>query len=78
LRKLFDLMQDHHDDLGRIITLENGKPLALGKGENAYAASFIEWFAGEAVRTYGEHIPSQFSNIRNVVIKQPVGVVYAA
>jgi len=68
-------MQDHHDDLGRIITLENGKPLALGKGENAYAASFIEWFAGEAVRTYGEHIPSQFSNIRNVVIKQPVGVV---
>ncbi|EGO02083.1 hypothetical protein SERLA73DRAFT_104368 [Serpula lacrymans var. lacrymans S7.3] len=75
LMKLYALMQENHDDLGRIITLENGKPLAEGKGENAYSSSFIEWYAEEAVRTYGEHIPSPFTNIRNVVIKQPVGVV---
>ncbi|KAL0573294.1 hypothetical protein V5O48_008657 [Marasmius crinis-equi] len=56
-------------------TLENGKPLAEAKGENTYSASFMEWFAEEAVRTYGEQIPSPFSNCRNVVIKQPVGVV---
>jgi len=75
LIKLFNLMKEHHDDLGRLITLENGKPLVEGKGENAYSASFIEWSAEEAVRTYGEHIPSPFPNTRNVVIKQPVGVV---
>lgn len=75
LMKLRNLMQEHHDDLSRIITLENGKTLVEGKGEIAYSSSFVEWFAEEAVRTYGEYIPSQFSNIRNVVIKQPVGVV---
>jgi len=75
LMKFYNLMRGHEDDLARIITLENGKTLAEAKGENAYSASFIEWFAEEAVRTYGEHIPSPFSNIRNVVIKQPVGVV---
>ncbi|PBK77126.1 succinate-semialdehyde dehydrogenase [Armillaria solidipes] len=75
LMKLFALMQEHHDDLGRIITLENGKPLAEGKGENTYSASFIEWYAEEAVRAYGEQIPSANSNVRNIVIKQPVGVV---
>jgi len=75
LMKLFALMQEHHDDLGRLITLENGKTLTEGKGENAYSASFIEWYAEEAVRTYGEQIPSPFKNVRNVVIKQPVGVV---
>ncbi|KAG6334096.1 hypothetical protein ID866_4988 [Astraeus odoratus] len=75
LMKLYSLFQEHHDDLGRIITLENGKTLVEGKGENAYSASFVEWYAEEAVRTYGEHIPSPFPNIRNVVIKQPVGVV---
>ncbi|KAI6024450.1 Aldehyde/histidinol dehydrogenase [Pisolithus marmoratus] len=91
LKHLYVLMQEHHDDLGKIITLENGKTFAEGKGENAYSASFIEWYgtsifssspcpsqalvAEEAVRTYGEHIPSPFPNIRNVVIKQPVGVV---
>ncbi|THV08128.1 succinic semialdehyde dehydrogenase [Dendrothele bispora CBS 962.96] len=75
LMKLYSLMQEHHEDLARIITLENGKTLAEGRGENAYSASFLEWFAGEAVRTYGEQIPSPLPNVRNVVIKQPVGVV---
>lgn len=75
LVKFYNLMREHEDDLARIITLENGKTLAEAKGENAYSASFLEWFAGEAVRTYGEHIPSPFSNTRNVVIKQPIGVV---
>lgn len=74
LRKLYQLMVDNNDDLGAIITLENGKPLAEGKGENAYSASFVEWFAGEALRTYGEVIPSPMLSIRNVVVKQPVGV----
>ncbi|KAJ7468460.1 succinic semialdehyde dehydrogenase [Mycena latifolia] len=75
LMKLFALMQEHHDDLGRLITLENGKTLTEGKGENVYSASFVEWFAEEAVRTYGEQIPSPFPNVRNVTIKQPIGVV---
>ncbi|KAI0254726.1 succinic semialdehyde dehydrogenase [Lactifluus subvellereus] len=73
LMKFHHLMKEHEDDLARIITLENGKTLAEAKGENTYSASFIEWFAEEAVRTYGEHIPSSFSGVRNVVIKQPVG-----
>lgn len=75
LLKFHALMQEHHDDLGRLITLENGKPLVEGKGENAYSASFLEWFAEEAVRTYGEHVPSPLPNTRNIVIKQPIGVV---
>ncbi|KAF9021104.1 succinate-semialdehyde dehydrogenase [Rhodocollybia butyracea] len=74
LMKLFALMREHHDDLGRLITLENGKTLTDGKGENTYSASFIEWYAEEAIRTYGEQIPSAFKNVRNVVIKQPVGI----
>ncbi|KZP03941.1 succinate-semialdehyde dehydrogenase [Athelia psychrophila] len=75
LMKMYALMIEHGDDLGRIITLENGKTLAEGKGENGYSASFLEWFAEEAVRTYGETIPSPFPAIRNVTIKQPIGVV---
>ncbi|KAK1229267.1 hypothetical protein PQX77_007689 [Marasmius sp. AFHP31] len=75
LMKFYALMKEHEDDLARLITLENGKTLTEAKGENVYSASFLEWFAEEAVRTYGEHIPSPFSNCRNVVIKQPVGVV---
>ncbi|EPS98769.1 hypothetical protein FOMPIDRAFT_1024502 [Fomitopsis schrenkii] len=75
LKKFYALMQEHTEDLARIITLENGKPLAEAKGEHAYSASFIEWFAEEAVRTYGEVVPSPFPHIRNVVIKQPIGVV---
>uniref|UniRef100_A0A182C3B8 succinate-semialdehyde dehydrogenase [NAD(P)(+)] n=1 Tax=Pholiota microspora TaxID=1538424 RepID=A0A182C3B8_PHOMI len=74
LIKFFRLMQEHHDDLGRLITLENGKPLAEGKGETAYSASFLE-VTEEAVRTYGEQIPSPIPGARNVVIKQPIGVV---
>ncbi|KAK0198537.1 succinate-semialdehyde dehydrogenase [Armillaria mellea] len=72
LMKLFALMQEHHDDLSRIITLENGKPLAEGKGENTYSASFIEWYAEEAVRGVRRFLPPS-SNVRNIVIKQPVG-----
>ncbi|KAJ3907047.1 succinic semialdehyde dehydrogenase [Lentinula edodes] len=75
LLKMYALMQQHHDDLGRLITLENGKTLTEGKGENTYSSSFIEWYAEEAIRTYGEQIPSAFKNVRNIVIKQPVGVV---
>ncbi|KAI0268223.1 succinic semialdehyde dehydrogenase [Gloeopeniophorella convolvens] len=75
MMKFYSLMKEHEDDLSRIITLENGKTLAEAKGENTYSASFIEWFAEEAVRTYGEQVPSAFSSIRNVVIKQPIGVV---
>ncbi|KAJ7058214.1 Aldehyde/histidinol dehydrogenase [Mycena amicta] len=72
LMKLFALMNEHHEDLGRLITLENGKTLTEGKGENTYSASFIE-VPEEAVRTYGEHIPSPLPGVRNVTIKQPVG-----
>ncbi|KAH9939375.1 succinic semialdehyde dehydrogenase [Epithele typhae] len=75
LIKLYALMKEHSDDLARMITLENGKPLAEAMGEHLYSASFIEWFAEEAVRTYGEQIPSPFPGVRNIVIKQPVGVV---
>ncbi|KAL0950178.1 hypothetical protein HGRIS_010171 [Hohenbuehelia grisea] len=75
LMKFFNLMQEHHEDLARIITLENGKPLAEAKAENTYSASFLEWFAEEAVRTYGEQLPCAFPGVRNVVIKQPIGVV---
>ncbi|EIM88353.1 succinic semialdehyde dehydrogenase [Stereum hirsutum FP-91666 SS1] len=73
--KFFNLMTENADDLARIITLENGKAFAEAKGENTYSASFIEWFAEEAVRTYGEHIPCAFPGVRNVTIQQPVGVV---
>ncbi|KAJ6463384.1 succinic semialdehyde dehydrogenase [Mycena sanguinolenta] len=75
LMKMFALMQEHHEDLARLITLENGKTLTEAKGENTYSASFLEWFAGEAVRTYGEHIPSAIPNVRNITIQQPIGVV---
>src|SRR3546814_16423963 len=62
------------DDLAVIMTTEQGKPLAESKGEIAYAASFIEWFAEEAKRVYGETIPSPWPDRRIVVLKQPVGV----
>ncbi|TFK25993.1 succinate-semialdehyde dehydrogenase [Coprinopsis marcescibilis] len=75
LIKFFQLMTQHHDDLSRLITLENGKTLAEAKVENSYSASFLEWFAEESVRTYGEQIPSANPSVRNVVIKQPIGVV---
>ncbi|GHB69631.1 NAD-dependent succinate-semialdehyde dehydrogenase [Psychrosphaera saromensis] len=75
LRNWFNLMMQHQDDLGRILTLEQGKPLAEAKGEIAYGASFIEWFAEEGKRVYGDTIPAPSSDKRIIVIKQPVGVV---
>lgn len=75
LRVWFNLMMQHKDDLGRILTLEQGKPLAEAKGEVAYGASFIEWFAEEGKRVYGDTIPAPSGDKRIVVIKQPVGVV---
>ena len=75
LRNWFNLMMEHQDDLGRILTLEQGKPLAEAKGEIAYGASFIEWFAEEGKRVYGDTIPAPSSDKRIIVIKQPVGVV---
>ncbi|HUP96793.1 MAG TPA: NADP-dependent succinate-semialdehyde dehydrogenase [Usitatibacter sp.] len=77
LRKWFDLMVAHADDLAQILTAEQGKPLAEAKGEILYGASFIEWFAEEAKRVYGDVIPSPTSDKRIVVIKQPIGVVAA-
>lgn len=77
LRKWFDLMVQHQEDLAKILTLEQGKPLAEAKGEIAYGASFIEWFAEEAKRVYGEMIPSPMADRRLMVIKQPIGVTAA-
>lgn len=77
LRKWFDLMMQHQEDLAHLLTLEQGKPLAEAKGEIAYGASFIEWFAEEGKRVYGDTIPSPSSDKRILVIKQPVGVVAA-
>lgn len=74
LRKWYELMMANADDLGLLMTTEQGKPLAEAKGEIAYAASFIEWFAEEAKRTYGDVIPQHQADKRLVVIKQPVGV----
>ncbi|MBW8184111.1 NAD-dependent succinate-semialdehyde dehydrogenase [Shewanella nanhaiensis] len=75
LRTWFNLMMAAQDDLGRILTLEQGKPLAEAKGEIAYGAAFIEWFAEEGKRVYGDTIPAPSGDKRIVVIKQPVGVV---
>jgi succinate-semialdehyde dehydrogenase/glutarate-semialdehyde dehydrogenase len=77
LRKWFDLMMAAQDDLARLMTLEQGKPLAEAKGEIAYGGSFIEWFAEEGKRIYGDTIPAHQGDKRIVVIKQPVGVVAA-
>jgi succinate-semialdehyde dehydrogenase / glutarate-semialdehyde dehydrogenase len=74
LRKWFELMMANQDDLGLIMTTEQGKPLAEAKGEIAYAASFIEWFAEEGKRIYGDVIPTVWPDRRLVVIKQPIGV----
>ena len=77
LRKLNDLMLANQDDLALIMTSEQGKPLAESKGAIAYAASFIEWFAEEARRVYGDTIPATSSDKRIIAIKQPVGVTAA-
>lgn len=73
LAKLFRLLQDNTDDIARLITLENGKPFAEAKGEAAYGSSFIEWYAGEAVRERGDVAANMFPGLRNVVIKQGIG-----
>jgi succinate-semialdehyde dehydrogenase/glutarate-semialdehyde dehydrogenase len=77
LMRWFALLQQHADDLARIMTAEQGKPLAEAKGEVAYAASFVEWFAEEARRVYGETIPTTDGNKRYLVLKQPIGVCAA-
>ena len=77
LRRWFELMIENQDDLGRLMTLEQGKPLAEAKGEIAYAASFIEWFAEEAKRVYGDVIPGHQPDKRLIVLKQPIGVTAA-
>ncbi|ECI9603265.1 TPA: NADP-dependent succinate-semialdehyde dehydrogenase [Salmonella enterica] len=77
LRRWFNLMMENQDDLARLMTLEQGKPLAEAKGEISYAASFIEWFAEEGKRIYGDTIPGHQADKRLIVIKQPVGVTAA-
>ncbi len=77
LRKWFDLMLENADDLAVLMTAEQGKPLAEAKGEIGYAASFIEWFAEEGKRIYGDTIPQHGPDKRIVVIKEPIGVVAA-
>ena len=77
LMKWFHLLHQHADDLARIMTAEQGKPLTEAKGEVGYGASFIEWFAEEARRVYGETVPSTDPSKRFLVIKQPIGVCAA-
>ncbi|MBH1986006.1 MAG: NAD-dependent succinate-semialdehyde dehydrogenase [Burkholderiales bacterium] len=77
LMKWFHLLMQHADDLARIMTAEQGKPLAEAKGEVGYGASFLEWFAEEGRRIYGETVPSTDPSKRFLVLKQPVGVCAA-
>jgi succinate-semialdehyde dehydrogenase/glutarate-semialdehyde dehydrogenase len=77
LRKLHDLLLANQDDLARLMTAEQGKPLAEARGEIAYSAGFLEWFGEEAKRVYGDVIPGHAKDRRIVVLKQPVGVVAA-
>src|ERR1700704_5086686 len=74
LRKWFDLMMANQEDLAQMLTAEQGKPLSEARGEIAYGASFIEWFAEEGKRAYGDTIPSPWADKRILVMKQPVGV----
>lgn len=77
IRRWYDLCMAHQEDLATLLTLEQGKPLKESRGEIAYGASFLEWFAEEAKRVYGDVIPAATSDRRIIVIKQPVGVVAA-
>ncbi|MFO1421074.1 MAG: NADP-dependent succinate-semialdehyde dehydrogenase [Candidatus Competibacteraceae bacterium] len=77
LRRWFNLMHEHQEDLATLMTLEQGKPLAEARGEIAYAASFIEWFAEEGKRVYGDVIPAHQPDKRILVLKEPVGVCAA-
>src|SRR5438045_3840284 len=74
LRRWYDLMMANQEDLARLMTAEQGKPLTESRGEIAYAASFIEWFGEEGKRIYGDTIPSHGADKRIVVLKQPIGV----
>ncbi|MGA8262373.1 MAG: NAD-dependent succinate-semialdehyde dehydrogenase [Arenicellales bacterium] len=77
MRRWFELMMDSQEDLAQILTAEQGKPLTESRGEIAYAAAFVEWFAEEAKRVYGDTMPHPMPGKRIVVLKQPVGVVAA-
>ena len=77
LRKWFDLMMANQEDLAKLMTVEQGKPVAESRGEIAYGASFIEWFAEEGKRIYGDTIPTHAPDKRIIVIKQPIGVCAA-
>lgn len=77
LRCWFELIMENQEELAKLLTAEQGKPLAEARGEIAYGASYIEWFAEEAKRIYGDVIPHGSSNSRVIVIKQPIGVVAA-
>ena len=77
LRNWFELIVEHTEDLAQLMTAEQGKPLAEARGEITYGASFVEWFAEEAKRVYGDVIPAPLNDRRYVVIRQPVGVVAA-
>lgn len=77
LKRWYELIMDEKEEIGRIMTVEQGKPLAEAIGEVVYAASFIDWYSEEGKRVYGETIPSSFENKRMLVHKQPVGVVGA-
>ena len=77
LRRWFDLLMANQEDLGRILSAEQGKPLAEAQGEIAYAASFVEWFAEEAKRVYGDQIPEVTPGTRLTVRKEPIGVCAA-
>jgi succinate-semialdehyde dehydrogenase/glutarate-semialdehyde dehydrogenase len=74
LRRWFDLLMEHQEDLARLMTIEQGKPLAESRAEVAYGASFLEWFGEEAKRVYGDTIPGHQRDKRIVVIKEPIGV----
>lgn len=77
LRRWFSLLMEHQEDLAKLMTAEQGKPLVESRGEIAYAAGFIEWFSEEAKRAYGDVIPGHQADKRILVFKEPVGVVAA-
>ncbi len=77
LRRWFELMLEHQEDLAQLMTAEQGKPLAEARGEIAYAASFVEWFAEEGKRVYGDTIPAHHADKRILVTKEPIGVCAA-
>ena len=77
LYRFFELMMEHQEDLARLMTAEQGKPLTEARGEVGYAASFLEWYAQEVTRAYGDIIPAHKNDARTLVMKQPIGVVAA-